>query len=337
MQRQRLSVSSSRAGRQALMLAWCVLVPAIAAASNHRIDYMVQAWAAGADTLTYSGTEQSETSLWEEVFVQGVPDDTGLTPSGWASARAGLAKGSLHAFTLANNARGYHCMWDGTCVWDWEYGGRTSVAEAGISMADDLYFTVPAGTYAEALTVSFLGHADYYLSASGYYGARGDFVVRLDPPYASVQRFWGPVGDQVIVGSVPPGAGALFNGQIGDAYPFELGAVLLPAGTTLSQPLEIGLRLHLGLGQGKTLLAGPLTTLEPIYSYGDSRFDLVIDQIRLPAGVTFTSSSGVYLSEVAVVPEPAAWLLMSVGLGLIGWTVRRHRQPIDAGAVGSQR
>ena len=41
----------------------------------------------------------------------------------------------------------------------------------------------------------------------------------------------------------------------------------------------------------------------------------------LPAGVTFTSASGDFLTG-ATVPEPATWALMLVGIGLLGAAAR---------------
>jgi hypothetical protein len=44
--------------------------------------------------------------------------------------------------------------------------------------------------------------------------------------------------------------------------------------------------------------------------------------LQLPAGVTFTSGSGVFLSAV---PEPASWAMLIAGVGLIGAATRRRR------------
>jgi len=47
----------------------------------------------------------------------------------------------------------------------------------------------------------------------------------------------------------------------------------------------------------------------------------------LPQGVTFTSESGVGLTRVANVPEPASWAMMICGFGLIGAASRRRVPP----------
>ncbi len=46
----------------------------------------------------------------------------------------------------------------------------------------------------------------------------------------------------------------------------------------------------------------------------------------LPTNVSFTSDSGVFLSDgaVAAVPEPETGALMLAGLAALGWTVRRR-------------
>jgi hypothetical protein len=46
--------------------------------------------------------------------------------------------------------------------------------------------------------------------------------------------------------------------------------------------------------------------------------------IEVPEGVTFTSSSGIFLSAVqTAVPEPGTWLMMLVGFALIGSGLRQ--------------
>ncbi len=45
----------------------------------------------------------------------------------------------------------------------------------------------------------------------------------------------------------------------------------------------------------------------------------------LPDGLSFGSSSGVFLSEVTPIPEPGTWALWLAGLGAVGWVARRRR------------
>jgi len=53
--------------------------------------------------------------------------------------------------------------------------------------------------------------------------------------------------------------------------------------------------------------------------------------LGLPTGVTFTSDSGVFLAGTAGgVPEPAAWVMMLAGFGIVGTAVRRRRTTFAA-------
>lgn len=47
--------------------------------------------------------------------------------------------------------------------------------------------------------------------------------------------------------------------------------------------------------------------------------------MTLPDTVRFTSGSGVFLSAVSAVPEPASWAMMLIGFGLVGAATRRTR------------
>jgi hypothetical protein len=51
--------------------------------------------------------------------------------------------------------------------------------------------------------------------------------------------------------------------------------------------------------------------------------------ITLPEGVTFTSGSGVLLSQVAAVPEPSSFTLL--GAGLVAFGLYRRRQQGNVG------
>jgi hypothetical protein len=44
----------------------------------------------------------------------------------------------------------------------------------------------------------------------------------------------------------------------------------------------------------------------------------------LPDGLSFGSSSGVFLAEIPPIPEPATWVMWLGGLGVLGWLARRR-------------
>lgn len=46
----------------------------------------------------------------------------------------------------------------------------------------------------------------------------------------------------------------------------------------------------------------------------------------LPDGLSFGSASGVFLTDVGAVPEPASWAMMIAGFGLVGAAMRRGRR-----------
>ncbi|MFW2831231.1 PEPxxWA-CTERM sorting domain-containing protein [Sphingomonas sp. ID0503] len=56
--------------------------------------------------------------------------------------------------------------------------------------------------------------------------------------------------------------------------------------------------------------------------------------IDVPAGATYTSDSGVFLTETAAVPEPASWAMLIGGFGLIGGALRGARVPRRAPSFG---
>lgn len=47
--------------------------------------------------------------------------------------------------------------------------------------------------------------------------------------------------------------------------------------------------------------------------------------VQAPAGVDYSSASGVFLTDTGAVPEPATWAVMILGFGLAGGTLRRRR------------
>ena len=82
--------------------------------------------------------------------------------------------------------------------------------------------------------------------------------------------------------------------------------LIIPTGTT---SLGLGGRLDLDCRGGSTCGFGHT---------GRFGFD------PLPDGLSFSSASGVFLTDAGAVPEPASWAMMIAGFGLVGAAMRRR-------------
>ncbi len=301
-------------------LAWVLLLalPMIASADAYsRLDYKVQAYADYGPSFDYMYFDLPVGYKAESVEAMGKLNDDGLGNSGKASILADPAHGRVRAEVWANNTSEYD-PYRGQWVWR-----VNAFAAAHVNLADVLHFTLPAGSYVDPPLVRFVGHAQYDLSATGYYLTFGDIQASVDTGPGI--RWWQSEGPSFI-SQRWPATGFLTNGQIVGSYPFQLGVYLLPPNTTLSAPRVVDVRLGLMIG-ADPIRAGSATDQPPVpgnYSYGTASFDVVIDTLYIPAGATWTSRSGIFLSNVAVVPEPHTWMMLMAGLGLIGWTLRRR-------------
>ena len=105
----------------------------------------------------------------------------------------------------------------------------------------------------------------------------------------------------------------LFGSDVGAFMSTNL---LIPAGLS---SLGIKAALYLDARDGDSLDFGHTG----IFRFGD-----------LATGLSFTSESGTFLSDLAVtgggVPEPATWAMMIAGFGLTGVAIRRRRASIAA-------
>lgn len=254
----------------------------------------------------------------DDLTAAGPADPWALHNTGWAGIHWDLATGSVGAFAWAYNNRQFDYS-----VWDYRFFDNAA-AYAGVSVADDLYFTIPAGSYAEALKVTISGLVQGTMAASGDYRANAIYKAGLGvPENAAVPSVWSL--DQ---GSFSGGT-HLMNDALSVNQLFTLEATLLKPGTSLVESKTVGLRLGLSLGDGGTVSALPVVWPDQhIQGGAQSIFGstMRIYALDIPAGVSWTSSSGVFLSDIQPIPEPSSALLMSLGLVSVLAITRRLRR-----------
>lgn len=192
-----------------------------------------------------------------------------------------------------------------------------------MSVADDLYFTIPAGNYPDPLKVQISGLVHGYISASGNYSAHATFTAALGTPAnPAIPAAW-QLGEPYANGA------HIMNTALTVYEPFSLQATLLKPGTSLAQSKTVGLRLGLVLGDGGTISAyTPVVWPDPhVAGAAQSMFGntLRIYDLQVPVGVTWTSSSGVFLTDIQPIPEPSVAILMTLGLACVGAVTRRLR------------
>lgn len=277
----------------------------------------IHVWAAGGNTVTYTHDNLTAVTFSDDATAVGPEDFHGLHNIGMAGFHYDLASGTVGAFALANNNRQYD--WS-TMMWRYY---DNAAAATGVSMADDLYFTIPPGSYVQPLKVRLLGHVEGDVSASGNYAAHATFKAALGQPgNPAVSPAW-QWDDAFLWGA------HLTNDALAVNDSFTLEVTLLQAGTSLAESKTVGVRLGLVLGDGGTLSAQPNVVWPDPHLAGAAHSSfantLRIYALEVPAGVTWTSSSGVFLTELQPIPEPAVALLMTLGVACVGVFTHRPR------------
>lgn len=279
--------------------------------------YWIRAQADGQGTLVYTQDNMTAFSFEDDVTQTGPADPWGLHNTGWAGVRYDLAKGSVGAFAWAYNNRQFDYS-----VWDYRFFDNATAA-AGVGVADDLYFTIPAGSYPDPLKVTISGLVQGEMVATGNYSVHATYKASLGAPEnRAVPKVW-----SVNQGSFFDGA-HFVNNALNVNELFSLEATLLKPGTTLLESKTVGLRLGLLLGDGGTISAyTPVLWDQRVQGSARSMFGntMRIYALDVPDGVTWTSSSGVFLSDIQPIPEPSEALLMSLGLLLVTVITRRQR------------
>lgn len=276
----------------------------------------IYVWATGGPSLTYSHDDLADLTFSDEATAVGPDDPYGLHNVAWAGVHYDLAQGAIGAFAQANNNRQYD--WS---TLSWRYYDNAA-AFTGVSVADDLYFTIPAGSYPDPLKVQISGLINGYISASGNYAAHAIVKAGLGvPKNPAIPAAW-QLGDNYSSGAHITNT-AMFVNEL-----FNLEATLLKPGTSLAESKTVGLRLGLSLGDGGTISAQtPVVWPDPHLAGGaQSLFGstLRIYDLQVPVGVTWTSSSGVFLTDIQPIPEPSAALLMTLGLSFVSVITRKR-------------
>ena len=87
-----------------------------------------------------------------------------------------------------------------------------------------------------------------------------------------------------------------------------------------------------GILSGKTIIGvhrgGNGKNGDPGNSTAFSRWDNLAPTDTVKLNLSGLSSQTLYITTFAAVPEPATWLLMIAGVGLVGWQLRRRRQSV---------
>lgn len=305
-------------GLVCLVCVFLTSLPVAAQADYYsRLDYKVQAWANYGPSFDNMYFDLPVGYEYDIVAAEGKLNDDGLANRGTASITADPVNGRIGADVWANNTSEYDPYLN---QWVWRVD---AFASAYVDLADVLHFTLPAGNYVEPPLVRIHGHASYDLSASGYYMTFADFQVSVEQGPGN--PWWKTLGPSFISHRWPD-SGNLSNGQLAGVDPFELGVCLLAPNTLLNEARVVDLRLKMIIG-ANPIRAGLATFLPPVpgnYSYGSADIEVAIDTVYLPTGVSLTSSSGLLLANVPLVPEPDTWALLLAGLGLVGWAARRR-------------
>jgi hypothetical protein len=267
-----------------MIVIFIFLIPCFASAYSVEYDY----WVRALKGYYPENVAISDSSSLEGVSsTSGFIEQTGTGNSATIQYYADLATGAIGAYAYAESDRLY---------------ASGKVDKIGFS--DTLTFLVPAGYYAEDLTVTLSGAITGTLSATKIAEA--------------LANYWITFGGSVLTPGLQ-GIGVNETGTMVIDDPIALTRTLVSGGTNLAEDKYVSYDLTASLN---SILASTKTQYsDPVYAEATVDFNntLQFTYVAVPEGVTWTSESGVFLSQTSpptTAPEPATLLL--VGFGLLG-------------------
>jgi hypothetical protein len=290
-------------------LCGATFMAATAAAAGYSVGGTVSVFASpsGPATERFTLLVDQATQASDDLTVSG---DTGVNNFGQARFRADLATGQLGSFSLVANALDPDWPYPGANSWL----GARAVADAQFS--DTLFFTIPVGTYANGLVARLNGRMNGQIALPGV--AQGDSPIGFSSWGVEFQRI---LGGNNNFATINESTGVLLSTTAPQTYvidtPFTLQINLLDPGTVLTAPVVVDARVSAYIGRP---FANEVEVFanESAVAEADFYDSLKLQSVGVPAGVTWTSASQVFL-----VPEPGSLLMLLAGLPLVLWARRR--------------
>lgn len=265
-----------------LILVIGVMALGLPAAASVRVGYDYYAYATNSDGIPL----MEDVYLDGVLFTQGVYTKTGVYGNyGMAVFQASHAAAVVHA----------ECHAHGVEYMDNRFSTGTGRVES-IVVDDELIFTVPPGSYPEGVTVGMDGYARGIITSGVGAGAEASL--------------WADLGGNVYQSGLVV-VGIDESGTIVIDEGFALSRQIVWPGTTLTVSTDFTVNVRLQLHRGWTWAVAYNTGAG--YVTGDGSIDFLndgrglgIDNVTAPAGVVWTSASGLFMTAVSAASPPPA-------------------------------